>query len=86
MWDAATTWFDEQHVGSEPVNPGPLKWSVEVNHYNTWLVPKSDLFLYLCETFHINKKLGKAILCQLSVLVSDSEGTANITQHSNLET
>lgn len=46
---------------------------------------KSDLFLCLCKNFHINKKLEKAILNQLHVLIIDRETKVTLTQHFHLE-
>ena len=38
MWDAATAWLDEWHVGprpgSEPMNPGPPKDTFHFCHYD----------------------------------------------------
>lgn len=47
--------------------------------------PSKVIFKLLFKTFLINKRLGKASLCQPSVLMSDSEAKVTLTQHSSLE-
>ncbi|GFL28837.1 hypothetical protein TUM15759_20560 [Neisseria gonorrhoeae] len=55
MWDASTG--VGPHLGSEPVNPGPVKQSVwNFNHSATGLAPK-HLFLVVLEAEKSNVKV-----------------------------
>ena len=48
MWDAATTWLDEWciglHLGFEPANPRPLKWSTCTQPLYHWASPSNSTF------------------------------------------